>query len=204
MVNAHIGLVLVAPLLLSFGSRPSLLPSALMKSRSAEVAPLKCRNTSIKTPLNFVDGKLVTADSMKAIVGADKAISRVSVLCMNSADSTRLPTTSVLPGIPVVSVWTENGPMLQAKDALAVIRNAQNAAFAKTGVYMRDIKKPKLPSDMKLAFEATGTGWHASILIDRVFTMQCHVWDGDFKTGAVQGFPKTAVPPGEIVCSDDE
>jgi len=204
MLNAHIGLVLIAPLLLTLGNASSPDRISTNAASEAESARRKCRNSVRAKPLNFVDGHLVSADSVKALVADGKAAEFVEVTCMNSSDSTKLAITSQLPGIPVISIWTQRGPVLQMRNALDAIRDAQQAQFAKTGSFHQDIAVlPALPADVKSTFQSTATGWNATVWVDRSISLRCHMVGGDDKTGGVEGFAKTPVPAGKFVCGGE-
>ena len=207
MLNTHMGLVLIAPLLLTLGNAASLDASTSL-SALTEVARFKCRNSVQMKPLNFLDGRLVSNDSLTRLVksaeslGISDDVESISVTCMNSTDSTELPAGSPLPGIPVIALWTKSGPMLQVRKTLEIIRNLQQAQYAKTGSYRREIAPlPVLPVEVQSTFESTATGWNATAWVDRLLSPRCHLYGGDDKTGGVEGFPKKPVPEGKISCA---
>lgn len=208
MLNVHVGLVLIAPLLLTLSNASSAnsnVASSNVASSSTTTAltNLKCRNATQVKPLHFVDGRLASADSVAKIVAAESAVEFLSVTCMSFADSTRLSSASLLPGIPVISIWTQSGPMAQMKAALIAIRDAQQAQFAKTGSYRTDYAAlPAFPAEIKVTFESTAAGWNAITSVDRMFSPRCRMSVGSTSVGEPQPATRKPAASGEMVCEE--
>lgn len=198
MSNTHFSLALLAPLLMTMASVPK-----ANSSMTLALAPFKCRNATLAKPLFYVDGHLISADSSAKI--SKERLGYVSVTCLNAVDSTVLSPLSRLPGIPIISVWTEAGPFARVQPAVTAIIEAQNALHLKSGSFRRDVTTQPLsalPSDMKVTFESTETGWDATVRIDHPLSPRCHVFGGDSATGGIDALTKKPVPAGKIVCAD--
>lgn len=179
-------IVLLAPLLLSFGRTPERVDAMLRK----------CRNVTQKEPVIFVDG-LVASNAAVNELGAD-GLSTVEVVCLSPVDSTVLAPGSQIAGIPAVIAWSRQGPASHLQPVLVALLRAQQAHFARTGKYSGDLAQlslPAVPAVVKLSLDASPIGWSARSWVDRRFTPRCAVFAGD-----------VASPPSyskdTVACSD--
>ena len=203
MLNAQFSVGLALPLLLALGTTMPRVSNDAATLNAPRVAALKCRNPMQAKPVYLVDGHRISEDSSQKMTTGN--IQYVAVTCLNPIDSTLMTPRIDLPGVPLVSVWTTSGPFGRVEPAVKAIVDAQNAMFAKSGSYSRDVAKqplPTLPSDLKMKFEATATVWEATVWFDNVLSPRCHAFGGDNTSGGIDGLTKAPVPAGKIVCND--
>jgi hypothetical protein len=146
----------------------------------AELMVRKCRNTTQRDPVMFLDGLPATNEVFKTLAESD--IQSVEVTCLNPIDSTRLASGSSAAGLPAIIAWSKRGPASALKPALTALMTAQKAHFARTGAYSRDaatLQLPTLPSELKLSLDATTDGWIARTWVDRRFSPSCAVYVGN-------------------------
>jgi hypothetical protein len=140
----------------------------------------KCRNVTQREPVLFLDGLVYSSEAFKAF--DEKDIESVEVTCVSPVDSTRLKPGTVTAGLPAIIVWSKSGPASALKPALSMLVAAQDAHFARTGGYARDLTTLGLsaaPREVKLSLEATPTGWSARSWVDRRFSPRCSVFVGN-------------------------
>lgn len=83
-------------------------------------------------------------------------------------------------GLPVISVWTKDGPAGRMEPALARVRAAQAAHHERHGEYLchlSDIDLPQLPPQVRLELTATPDRWAATARTER-FLGTCRAGDG--------------------------
>src|SRR5688572_20908020 len=102
-------------------------------------APLKC-GTPVPPggPFIAVDGVVVGQLEQQSKPGTDYGVARedlysLEILCLDPKDSSFVRGR----GLPLVSMWTLSGPAPRLKNALDMVRDAQDAHYAKHGVYMK-------------------------------------------------------------------
>lgn len=206
--TVNLGVLLLSPFVIASIDSFAPASSPATSTALASAARMKCRNSTVSKPLNFIDGRAVSNDSLSAIVKSDEEggsklanIEIVSVTCMNPADSTELPSGSPLAGIPVISVWTKSGPLVKLRETLASVHELQKVHFSSTGTYQRaQMPLSSLPAEVKVSFQSTTTGWNATAWLDRTFTPRCRVFGGSDKSGGLEGYPKVALPEGKVAC----
>lgn len=178
MVYAPAALALLAPLLIALGAS-STAPA------SAELMLRKCRNTTQKTPVYFIDGVVSTEAALTQLTDKGKSAQDVfvfaEVTCLNPADSTLMDLASATLGLPALIVWTKSGPYRHLEPTLKAVRDAQVAHFARAGTYSSDLAALRLmaPPDIKVELKANATGWGATASVDRKFSPRCRMFGGD-------------------------
>lgn len=149
-------------------------------------------------PLIAVDGEILDlapeerrgADALDGIVDRDDMF-WLQIVCMDARDSTfrRRGT-----GLPVISLWTKQGPAGQMAPALAELAEAQDRHFERRGRYideLADIEAFELPARVEIELAAEADWWVATARTER-FLGQC-------TTG---GGTSVSYPP-EPECDDD-
>jgi hypothetical protein len=127
-------------------------------------------------PLISIDGVITSQDYVSSIKARAEDIYRIDIVCMNPTDSTFNRTH----GWGVVSIWTKQGPAPRVEQALDVIREAQDAYFAKQGRYLAALDDIRFPENMKtvrVTMDVDKTGWIARTTLPRLLRT-CTMFDG--------------------------
>jgi hypothetical protein len=173
---------------------PMVAVMAAMIPRSDAV--MKCGSQSPNGLLFAIDG-LITApkDGVSPLKSlAQENVYSLAVLCMDPVDSTFNYTR----GWQLISVWTMQGPAPRLKDALNLIRDAQDAHFAKHGKYITSLDQITLPETLKplrITLKGDAKGWIASATVPRLLST-CSMFDGTIATPLYIG-------PRHIDCASD-
>ena len=152
----------------------------------------KCGRTTNHGGLVAIDGVItaVRPDSLMKHLNADD-LQSIEIVCMNPQDSTFNRSS----GIPVVSVWTKNGPIAQVKATLSVILAAQDAHHRRESKYIDGLEKIELPassSRLRVSMKASNHGWVAEATFERMLAT-CFVFDGTWPGMTGSRTPRTMV-----------
>ena len=163
-------------------------------------APRKC-GTPVPPggPFIAIDGVVVGQLEQQSKPWTDYGVARedvysLEILCMDPKDSTFVRGR----GLPLVSIWTLSGPAPRLKDALDMVRAAQDAHYAKHGAYMKTLDNIRLPENMqriRLTMRAVDKGWIARATVPNLLST-CSMFDGEVATALHIG-------PRHVVCESD-
>jgi hypothetical protein len=146
-------------------------------------------------PVYSLDGAVIQPGTARPMtnVGGDNVYS-VDIICMNPTDSTFNRSS----GVTIISIWTKTSPAPRIAEALEIVRQAQDAQFAKDGRYIETASQIPLPENMKgvvVTLEAGPRGWIARTTVPRLLK-SCVMFDGAVAANT-QGAPRRAA------CRDD-
>jgi hypothetical protein len=158
----------------------SLAPALALLSVGASMpdVAMKCGGVTAPggKPIVSIDGVIRSPDYVSPIELTELDIHRIDIVCMNPEDSTFNRTR----GWGVVSIWTRQGPAPRVEEALAVIREAQDAHLAKHGHYIVALEDIRFPENMKpvhMTMDADRRGWIARTTLPRLLRT-CTMLDG--------------------------
>lgn len=145
----------------------------LASSPTTVVQPgaLKCGTTT--KPLIAVDGRI--AEVTVEEVDRDRLF-WIEIVCMDPVDSTF----SMDPGLPVISLWTVDGPAPAMEGALAEILELQASYRSAHGAYALTLEELSYSSSapgVEVSLDATSGGWMAVATVHNFLT-KCVVFDG--------------------------
>ena len=127
-------------------------------------------------PILAVDGTIMNVDPMVDLVVDPDNVLEVHVVCMNPRDSTFNRKT----GIPVISLWTKQGPVPHLEPTLEAVLEAQDEQFSRNASYVSSTDAtalPARPEQVRMTLEGSEKGWIAAVTIDR-YMSTCYVFDG--------------------------
>lgn len=150
-----------------------------------------------REPLLAIDGELTEREPAEAgeLLSQDE-VELVEIVCLDARDSTF----NASRGIPVVSIWTKDGPAGRLEPLLAAILEAQDAHFRRYATYLDDVSELQLPGRIhaiRVSLEADARGWIAWARVDRMLAA-CLVYDGEV------GAPRPRVEPRRPDCVETE
>lgn len=135
-------------------------------------------------PLYAVDGVITELDTevedqlqrVDMTGSLTNRIMEIQVVCMNPQDSTFNRSR----GIPVISIWTHDGPVGRIEPALEAILAAQDEHHRRTARYLDSLEGLELdaPEQIHFTLELRDDGWIAEAVLQR-YLHRCLVWDGE-------------------------
>ena len=139
---------------------------------------IKCGTLSPNGPLLGVDGVVTGPVSRDKPLGnlAKEDVYSIDIMCVDPVDSTFNRTH----GWQLISLWTMQGPAPRLKEALNLIRDAQDAHYARHGRYITKLEEIPLPETMKplrITLQADKKGWIARATVRQLLTT-CSISDG--------------------------
>ena len=165
------------PLLRAFAIVPAVAVAAALNPYDSTL--LKCGTLSPNGPLLGVDGVLTGPVNRDKPLGdiAKENVYSIDILCVDPVDSTFNRTH----GWQLISLWTMQGPAPRLKEALAVIRDEQDAHHARHGSYITKLEEIPLPETMKplrITLQVDKKGWIARATVRQLLST-CSVYDGE-------------------------
>jgi hypothetical protein len=141
-------------------------------------------------PVYALDGAVIQPGTVGPMsnVRSDN-IHSVEFICLNPKDSTFNRSS----GVTIISIWTKTSPAPRVAEALEIVRQAQDAQFAKNGRYLSVAKEIPLPETMKgviVTLEGGPSGWIARTTVPRLLRT-CVMFDGTV-ADAPAGAPRKA------------
>ena len=127
-------------------------------------------------PVLAVDGTIMSVDPMTDLGVDPDSVLELQVVCMNPRDSTFNRTT----GVPVISVWTKQGPVPHLQPTLEAVLEAQDEQFSRNATYFSStdhVALPYRPEQVRMTLEGRENGWIAAVTVDR-YLSTCYVFDG--------------------------